>query len=60
MANYLALYSFQEKSESQSKVRVRKTKNSIWPPGGHFEKDVAENRWASTHMHMYSGTEVWS
>ena len=29
--------------QSQSKVRVRKPKNPIWPPGGHFESDIAEN-----------------
>ena len=30
--------------QSQTKVRVRKPKNLIWPPGGHFESDVAENQ----------------
>ena len=30
--------------QSQSKVRVRKPKNPIWPPGGHFESDVTENQ----------------
>ena len=30
--------------QSQSKVRVWKPKNPIWPPGGHFERDVAENQ----------------
>ena len=30
--------------QSQNKVRVLKPKNSIWPPGGHFESDVAENQ----------------
>ena len=30
--------------QSQSKVRVWKPKNPIWPPGGHFESDVAENQ----------------
>ena len=29
--------------QSQTKVRVWKPKNPIWPPGGHFESDVAEN-----------------
>ena len=24
--------------------RVQKPKNLIWPPGGHFENDVAENQ----------------
>ena len=30
--------------QSQTKVRVRKPKNPIWPPGGHFERDIAENQ----------------
>ena len=24
--------------------RVRKLKNPIWPPGGHFESDLSENQ----------------
>ena len=35
---------FEVDIQSQSKVRVRKPKNPIWPPGGHFESDVAENQ----------------
>ena len=46
--------------ESQSKVRVRKSKNPIWPPGGHFESHVTENQQASSHIHKFCGTEVWS
>ena len=34
---------FEVDIQSQSKVRVRKPKNLIWPPGGHFESD----RWKS-------------
>ena len=30
--------------QSQTKVRVRKPKSPIWPPGGHFESNVAENQ----------------
>ena len=30
--------------QSQTKVRVRKPKIPIWPPGGHFESDLAENQ----------------
>ena len=30
--------------QSQSKVRVRKPKKPVWPPGSHFESDVAENQ----------------
>ena len=29
--------------QSQTKVRVQKPKNPIWPPDGHFESDIAEN-----------------
>ena len=35
---------FEVDNQSQSKVRVWKPKNPIWPPGGHFEGDVAENQ----------------
>ena len=30
--------------QSQIKVRVRKPKNPIWPPGSHFESDIPENQ----------------
>ena len=30
--------------QNQTEVRVRKPKNSRWPPGGHFESDIAENQ----------------
>ena len=30
--------------QTQTKVRVRKPKNPIWPPGGHFEINIAENQ----------------
>ena len=30
--------------QSQTKVRVWKPKNPIWPPDGHFESDVTENQ----------------
>ena len=35
---------FEVDIQSQSIVRVRKPKNPIWPPGGHFESDIAENQ----------------
>ena len=35
---------FEVDIQSQSKVRVRKPKNPIWPLGGHFESDIAENQ----------------
>ena len=34
----IVLLNFEVDIQSQSKVRVRKPKNPIWPPGGHFEK----------------------
>ena len=46
--------------QSQSKVRVRKPKNPIWPPGGHFESDVAENRKASAYGHHQHAYENWN
>ena len=33
----IVLLKFEVDIESQTKVRVRKPKNPIWPPGGHFE-----------------------
>ena len=36
--------------QSQTKVRVWKQKNPIWPPGGHFESDVTKN---NTLLHIY-------
>ena len=30
--------------QNQTKVRVRKPKNPIWLPGGHFEINIAENQ----------------
>ena len=34
---------FEVDIQSQSEVRVWKPKNQMWPPGGHFESDVAAN-----------------
>ena len=42
--------------QSQSKVRVRKPKNPICPPGGHFEGDVTETS-IGHHQHAY---EIWN
>ena len=50
--------------QSQTKVRVWKPKNPIWPPGGHFENDVAENQYnrllpmATINMHMKFEIEI--
>ena len=33
--------------QSQTEVTVWKPKNPIWPPGGHFESDVAKNHQAA-------------
>ena len=40
----IVLLKFGVDIQSQSKVRVRKPKNPIWPQGGYFESDVAENQ----------------
>ena len=40
----IVLLKFGVDIQSQTKVRVWKPKNPIWPPGGHFESDVAENQ----------------
>ena len=46
--------------QSQTKVRVWKPKNPIWPPGGHFESDVAENQYASAYSHHQHAYEIWN
>ena len=46
--------------QSQTKVRVQKPKNPIWPPGGHFESDVAESQLASAYDHDQHAYEVWN
>ena len=40
----IVLLKFGVDIQSQTKVRVWKPNNPIWPPGGHFESDVAENQ----------------
>ena len=30
--------------QSQLKLESGNQKNPIWPPGGHFESDIAENQ----------------
>ena len=40
----IVLLKFGVDIQSQTKVRVSKPKNPIWPSGGHFESDVAENQ----------------
>ena len=46
--------------QSQTKVRVWKPKNPIWPPGGHFESDLAENQLAFANDHHQHAYEVWN
>ena len=46
--------------QSQSKARVWKPKNPIWPPGGHFKSDVAENQQASVYGHCQHAYEIWN
>ena len=40
----IVLLKFGVDIQSQTKVRVWKPQNPIWPPGGHFNIDVAENQ----------------
>ena len=40
----IVLLKFGVDNQSQTNVRVWKPKNPIWPPGGHFESEVAENQ----------------
>ena len=49
---------FEVDIQSQSKVRVWKPKNPIWPPRGHFESDVAENQYASAYGHHQHAYEI--
>ena len=51
---------FEVDIQSQSKVRVRKPKNPIWPPGGHFESDIAESLQASAYGHHQHAYEIWN
>ena len=44
--------------QSQTKVSVRKLKNPKWPPGGHFESNIAEKQWASVHIHIQGAHEI--
>ena len=46
--------------QSQTKVRVWKPKNPIWPPGSHFESDLAENQWAFAYDHHQHAYEIWN
>ena len=56
----IVLLKFKVAIQSQSKVRVRKPKNPIWPPGGNFESDVAENQSASAYGHHQYAYEIWN
>ena len=40
----IVLLKFGVDIQSQTKVRVWRPKNPIWPPGDHFESDVTENQ----------------
>ena len=46
--------------QSQNEVRVRKSKNPRWPPGGHFESDIAESHKASAHGHKQYLYQIWN
>ena len=40
----LKLESLKFEFDVQAEVRVQKLKSPIWPPGGHFESDIAEKQ----------------
>ena len=44
--------------QNQSEVRVRKPKNLIWPPGGHFESDISENQYSRSRLKFFPYTLV--
>ena len=48
------------KVDIQSQSRVRKPKNPIWPPGGHFESDVAKNQYVPAYGHHQLAYEIWN
>ena len=54
----IVLLKFGVDIQSQTKVTVWKPKNPIWPPGGHYESDVAENQQASAYDHHQHAYEV--
>ena len=56
----IVLLKFRVEIQSQTKVRVWKPKNPIYPPGGHFESNVAENIQASAYDHHQHAYDVWS
>ena len=56
----IVLLKFEVDIQSQSKVWVRKPKNPIWPTGGHFWSDIAENRSASAYGHHQYAYEIWN
>ena len=39
---------------------LQKLKNPIWPPGSHFENDIAENHYASAYSHKWHAHEIWN
>ena len=47
-------------SQKPCHLQSPETENLIWPPGGHFDNDVAENQQTPTHTHKYCAAEVWS
>ena len=54
----IVLLKFEVDIQSQSKVRVWKPKNPIWPPGGHFEK---WHRWKSIGFCLWPpSTCIWN
>ena len=44
--------------QGQTKFRVRKPTNLIWPPDRHFESDIAENLQSFAHTHKRHAPEI--
>ena len=47
-------------AHSQTKVRVWKPKIPKWPPGGHFESDVAKNQKAPAYDYHQYAYQIWN
>ena len=46
--------------KAKLKLESGNQKNPRWPPGGHFESDIAENQHASAHGHKQYACKIWN
>ena len=56
----IVLLKFGVDMQSQTKVRIRSRKNTMWPPDGHCESEIAENQKVSSHRHKQHAYEIWN